>query len=119
MLIKKYLLKYISSEKKLIDSNFYQDYSYSLRSTKQLSEYKPTVEKIVHPAGMKMFGELRDQEINLQMGFDNIFQQEQSGDAILLEDGDNILTELYFDPTHSIELNQNKNLSNGIGTRKN
>ena len=105
----------LSSEKKLIDSNFYQDYSYSLRSTKQLSEYKPTVEKIVHPAGMKMFGELRDQEINLQMGFDNIFQQEQSGDAILLEDGDNILTELYFDPTHSIELNQNKNLSNASG----
>ena len=63
---------------------------------------------------MKMFGELRDQEINLQMGFDNIFQQEQSGDAILLEDGDNILTEQYFDPTPSIELNQNKNLSNEL-----
>ena len=105
----------LSSEKKLIDSNFYQDYSYSLRSTKQLSEYKPTVEKLIHPAGMKMFGELRDQEVNLQMGFDNIFQQEQSGDAILLEDGDNILTELYFDPTHSIQLNQNRNLSNASG----
>jgi len=105
----------LSSEKKLIDSNFYQDYSYSLRSTKQLSKYKPTVEKLLHPAGMKMFGELRDQEINLQMGFDNIFQQEQSGDAILLEDGDNILTELYFDPTHSIQLNQNKLLSNASG----
>ena len=74
-----------------------------------------TVEKLVQLYGMKMFGELRDQEINLQMGFDNIFQQEQSGDAILLEDGDNILTEQYFDPTHSIELNQNKNLSNAPG----
>lgn len=105
----------LSSEKKLIDSNFYQDYSYSLRSTKQLSEYKPTVEKLIHPAGMKMFGELRDQEINLQMGFDNIFQQEQTGDAILLEDGDNILTEQYFDPKHLVQLNLNKNISNASG----
>ena len=47
-----------------LKSNYYQDYSYSLRTSKQVSEYGETVSELIHPAGSKMFGEFKS-SINL------------------------------------------------------
>ena len=101
-----------SSTKKLIDSNYYQDYSYSLRSTKQVKEYEKTVEDLIHPAGSKMFGEFRPIPPTLQMGFDHLLTSED-GSNIVLEDGDNILMEQYFEPSHSISVENLKTISSG------
>lgn len=42
---------------KLQDGEFYQDYSYLIKSPVQVNEYRQAVQKLLHPAGMKMFGE--------------------------------------------------------------
>ncbi len=48
-----------SSDRVLQDSYFYQDFSYVLTSLLSLSDYYEIVKKLIHPAGMKLFGELR------------------------------------------------------------
>ena len=101
-----------SSTKKLLDSFYYQDYSYSLRSTKQTIEYEDTVKNLIHPAGSKMFGEFRPEPPTLQMGFDHLLTSED-GSNLLLEDGDNILMEQYFEPSHSISLENLKTINEG------
>lgn len=46
----------LSSNKRLFDGTYYQDFSYVLRSEIAFSRYKETYKKLVHPAGFKMFG---------------------------------------------------------------
>ena len=101
-----------SSIKKLIDSFYYQDYSYSLRSSKQVSEYEETINDMLHPTGSKMFGEFRPIPPNLQMGFDHLLTTE-AGENIILEDGDSILMEQYYEPSHSINLDKLQTLDEG------
>lgn len=48
----------LSSNKRLYDANYYQDFSYSLQSEISLSYYKELYKKLVHPAGFKMFGDI-------------------------------------------------------------
>ena len=48
----------LSSSKKLFDGDYYQDFSYVLRSEISLSSFKEIFRKLVHPAGFKMFGEI-------------------------------------------------------------
>ena len=64
-----------SSIKKITDSKYYQDYSYSLRSSKQVSEYEETVNDLLHPVGSKLFGEFRPISPTLQMGFDHLLSE--------------------------------------------
>ncbi|NDG31122.1 hypothetical protein EB118_13770, partial [bacterium] len=46
----------VSGEKKLIDSNYYQEYSYEIQSKVPFSKYSEILNKLVHVAGTKMFG---------------------------------------------------------------
>ena len=101
-----------SSIKKLTDSNYYQDYSYSLRSSKQVSEYEQTVNDLLHPVGTKLFGEFRPIPPTLQMGFDHLLTSE-AGNLLILEDGDNILMEQYYEPSHKITLDKLQTLETG------
>ena len=48
----------LSSNKRLFDGDYYQEFSYALRSEISLVSYKEMYKKIVHPAGFKMFGEV-------------------------------------------------------------
>lgn len=48
----------MSSTSRLYDADYYQDYSYVLRSEISLIAYKELYKKLVHPAGFKMFGEV-------------------------------------------------------------
>ena len=50
--------KLSSSSQKITDSYYYQDFSYVIRSTKSLKDYKSKVDKTVHPLGFKLFGEV-------------------------------------------------------------
>ena len=101
-----------SSSKRIGDSNYYQDYSYSLRSSKQVSEYEETILDLLHPVGTKLFGEYRPTPPTLQMGFDHLLASE-AGDILILEDGDNILMEQYYDPSHKITLDRLQTLETG------
>lgn len=48
----------LSSTTRLFDSDYYQEYSYVLRSEISLARYKELYKKLIHPAGFKMFGEI-------------------------------------------------------------
>ena len=48
----------LSSNKKIYDAYYYQEFSYALKSEISFSRYKELYKKLVHPAGFKMFGEM-------------------------------------------------------------
>lgn len=51
---------------RLQDGEYWQQFSYVIKSSKQYDEYNETVKKIVHPAGVRMFGEYTiDKKIEL------------------------------------------------------
>ncbi len=47
----------ISTNKKMQDNNFYQDFSYVVRSSQNLEDYRDILIRLLHPAGMKLFSE--------------------------------------------------------------
>jgi len=102
-----------SSNKKLIDSDFYQDYSYSLIANKQLNEYQEVVFNLLHPTGTKLFGEFTPDAVELNVGFDSKLQFEGGDSAIKEDDADDILLEDFSDPRHNVIFNNNQNLSSG------
>jgi len=59
---------HLSSYKFLQDRDYYQPFSYVIRSTESISRYRKAVTEITHPAGMKLFGEYRDITTNTAYG---------------------------------------------------
>ena len=106
---------FIGYSKKIIDSNFYQDYSYSLRSSKQLNEYGEIVKKLLHPSGTKLFGEFKPIGESLNFSFDNMVVMED-GSFIQIENSfDKIKTEQYFEPTHNVALKTINDATSSVG----
>lgn len=54
---------HLDSSKVIQDSNYYQDFSYVIRSSLDVDKYRDIVLKLLHPAGMKMFGKVDILEI--------------------------------------------------------
>jgi hypothetical protein len=58
----------LSSNKKIQDGNYYQEFSYDLRSGLSIDRYFSVLNKIIHPAGMKMFGSiLLQSKLNIEV----------------------------------------------------
>jgi hypothetical protein len=53
----------LSSNKKLQDNFYYQDFSYVIKSSKSLDDYSDLMKKLIHPAGTKMFADALMREI--------------------------------------------------------
>lgn len=49
---------FLSADKKLQDSEYYQDYSYVIKTGITINEYKDIVYDVLHPAGLKLIGEI-------------------------------------------------------------
>ena len=47
-----------SSIKKIQDSDYYQDYSYVIKTSDSIDVWKQDILKLIHPAGYKLFGEV-------------------------------------------------------------
>lgn len=68
---------FLSSSKRLQDSDYYQDFSYVIKASYDVEKYRDVVMRLLHPAGMKMIGEvnileliklmIRDVEYTLQI----------------------------------------------------
>ena len=54
---------HLDSTKVIQDSNYYQEFSYVIRSSLDIDKYRDIVLKLLHPAGMKMFGKVDILEI--------------------------------------------------------
>jgi hypothetical protein len=48
----------LSSNKKLQDGDYYQDFSYVIKSEVSLENFRTTIKKLIHPAGTKVFGDI-------------------------------------------------------------
>lgn len=57
----------LSSDKRLQDNLYYQDYSYVLRSSVDVDTFSDIVKELIHPAGFQLFGELFSEEINVNV----------------------------------------------------
>ena len=62
----------ISSDKVLQDSYYYQIFSYEISSLVSIEEYRDIVQKLLHPAGLKMFGQVKLNGELEEMEKDNI-----------------------------------------------
>ena len=47
-----------SSQKKIQDNDYYQDFSYVIQTSDSIDVWKQDVLKLLHPAGLKLFGEV-------------------------------------------------------------
>lgn len=62
---------FLSWNNKLRDQDYYQEFSYVIRAHKLLNDYKNVVQKLVHPAGTKMFGSvMADSGVDMNSTFD-------------------------------------------------
>lgn len=50
---------FLSSDKRIQDSYYYQDFSYVLKTEVPIQEYYATIKETLHPAGFQIFGELQ------------------------------------------------------------
>jgi hypothetical protein len=68
---------HISSYNFIQDRDYYQTFSYVIKSTKSISEYRKVLKDILHPSGMKLFGEyqyineMEDSICNCSVGASN------------------------------------------------
>lgn len=49
---------FVSDTKYIQDSLYYQTYSYLIKSSIQVKEFRDLLKRLIHPAGMEMFGEI-------------------------------------------------------------
>ncbi len=71
-----------SSQKKIQDNDYYQDFSYVLKTTDSVDIWRQDILKLLHPAGLKLFGEVSIQSVlNAQM-FDRALNNINSIDPI-------------------------------------
>ena len=54
---------HISTTKYLHDGEYYQQFSYVLYVSETVSKFKDALKRLIHPAGFKMFGGFRSQEL--------------------------------------------------------
>ena len=64
----------LSSNKKIQDGHYYQEFSYQLKSDVSIDTYFGVLKSIVHPAGMRMFG-----SILVQKSLDNVLTSSDQG----------------------------------------
>jgi hypothetical protein len=64
----------LSSNKKIQDGHYYQEFSYELKSDVSIDTYFGVLKSIVHPAGMRMFG-----SILVQKSLDNTLTSSDQG----------------------------------------
>jgi hypothetical protein len=64
----------LSSNKKIQDGHYYQEFSYELKSEVSIDTYFGVLKSIVHPAGMRMFG-----SILVQKSLDNTLTSSDQG----------------------------------------
>jgi hypothetical protein len=64
---------FLSDKDKLQDSEYYQEFSYVIRSSRDIQQYRDLIINLLHPAGMKLIGEVNILELIRLMIRDHSF----------------------------------------------
>ena len=92
------------------DSKYYQTFSYVLRIDERLNTYKSAVKTMVHPAGMRLFGEYDvSNTFNLELALESLVKSLGIGLEDYIDEYQEIFT-LEFDKVVSDEFLQDDNL---------
>jgi len=84
---------HLSSDKKIHDNKYYQEYSYDIISGLSLNRYKDVVKKILHVAGNELFGSVERRStanLNISSSNSSIKSLKRSDDYLLLN-GSNLI----------------------------
>jgi hypothetical protein len=84
---------HLSSDKKIHDNKYYQEYSYDIISGLSLNRYKDIVKKILHVAGNELFGSVERRStanLNISSANSSIKALKRSDDYLLLN-GSNLV----------------------------
>ena len=73
---------FTSSQKKIQDNDYYQDFSYVLETTDSVDIWRSDVLKLLHPAGLKLFGEVSIQSVLNSQMFDRALNNINSFDPL-------------------------------------
>lgn len=90
----------LSSTKVIQDSDYYQDFSYVIKSSLDIDKYKDLVLKLLHPAGMKMFGQVNIIEVIKLIVRDPMDMVSIPNRSIMVDETNNELYNAYFDLDH-------------------
>lgn len=64
---------FLSWDKYIQDNDYYQDYSYEIRTYITRDVYENLIKRIIHPAGLKFFGKLAAQNITVNFPFYKVY----------------------------------------------
>lgn len=87
---------FLSWSNKLQDNRYYQEFSYVLRSGQVLDTYKEIVKSVVHPAGLKFFG-----DVLINIVLDNASPKIARENVILLSDKNPSVLDIPFEVSGS------------------
>ena len=110
---------FLSNQYKLQDSYYYQIYSYVLSCVESINTYRDIVKTLVHPTGMKLFGEqVFTNVIPLVTSLEilNLFLQVSAQDEVLITDNDKPLYFLNKNISHYIDVLESKFIEFRKGT---
>ena len=110
-----------SSQKKIQDNDYYQDFSYVIQTSDSINVWRQDILKLLHPAGMKLFGEVAVQSIlNASMfdrGLNNINSVLANGVAEYREIMLIILTEILNNSKVQVETSLVKEVEQNLFTQ--
>lgn len=89
---------FLSSKNKLQDRDYYQNFSYVIKSKASINRYRPLLKSLTHPAGMKMFG--RYEVIDTEPATMNVSQAFDSSNTATVS---NTGLRLYLDTANTID----------------
>lgn len=83
----------LNSDKYLIDSEYYQDFSYEVQSRLSMDKYADILKRLAHAVGTKMFGKVTinsNKSINMRpipasLGYENHYMVVDRNDAMILD----------------------------------
>ena len=79
---------FLNSNKYIQDSSFYQLFSYEITSGKNINEWRDIVKRLVHPAGLALFGNMQlISNIPLLLSLTNIVPDTNDRYTIIFHDG--------------------------------
>lgn len=82
---------HISADKKIQNKNYYHNFSYEIQSEKQLKDYKETMYKVAHPAGMHLLSKYLMKDV---LGF-NITSKSNTHTYLTVGEGNPSITSLW------------------------
>lgn len=97
---------FLSSYNFLQDKDYYQNYSYVIKVKRSISDYKKYIKNMLHPGGLKLFGEYLIID-------DSISSINVNSNSVIVTSNSRTSNAVYFDNTHIYKTTTLTGIANG------